>query len=152
MQSLIQPLIDGLGIHALVQIPDLRGTVLHMIRNDSQDFHGFGECYFSEILPSAVKAWKFHLNQMQNLAVPVGRVRLVVFDDREGSGTRGQVQVLDLGRPDNYFRVTIPPQLWYGFSCISAQPALLVNFANIPHDPSESITSPIDEAKIPYHW
>ena len=152
MQSSIQPLIDGLGIHALVQKSDARGTVLHMIRNDSQDFHGFGECYFSEILPSAVKAWKFHLNQMQNLAVPVGKVRLVVFDDREGSGTRGQIQVLDLGRPDNYFRVTIPPQLWYGFSCISAQPALLANFVNIPHDPSESITTPMDEAKIPYHW
>lgn len=152
MQSPIQPSIAGLVIHDLGQISDERGTVLHMIRNDSHDFHGFGECYFSEILPSAVKAWKFHLNQMQNLAVPVGKVRLVVFDDREGSGTRGQVQVLDLGRPDNYFRVTIPPRLWYGFSCISAQPALLANFANIPHDPAESITIPMDEAKIPYQW
>jgi dTDP-4-dehydrorhamnose 3,5-epimerase len=67
MQSSIQPLIDGLGIHALVQKSDARGTVLHMIRNDSQDFHGFGECYFSEILPSAVKAWKFHFLRTENV-------------------------------------------------------------------------------------
>jgi dTDP-4-dehydrorhamnose 3,5-epimerase len=152
MQSPIQPLIAGLGIHVLSQISDERGTVLHMIRKDSQDFHGFGECYFSEILPGAVKAWKFHLSQTQNLAVPKGRVRLVVFDDREGSNTKGQLQVLELGRPDNYFRVTIPPRLWYGFSCISPAPAMLANFANIPHDPTESITIPADEAKVPYRW
>ncbi len=148
----IQPLIAGLGIHALGQISDERGTVLHMIRNDSQDFHGFGECYFSEIRPGAVKAWKFHLNQTQNLAVPAGKVRLVVFDDREGSDTRGQLQALELGRPDNYFRVTIPPRLWYGFACVSPELALLANFANIPHDPAESITLPVGEARIPYQW
>jgi len=152
MRPLVKPLITGLGISALGQISDNRGTLLHMIRKDSHNFHGFGECYFSEILPGAVKAWKFHLKQTQNLAVPVGRVRLVVFDDREGSITKGQIQIVNLGRPDCYYRITIPPQLWYGFSCISAVPALITNFADIPHDPAESSTIQVDEAKIPYQW
>lgn len=145
-------LISGVAIHMLGQISDQRGTVLHMLRKDSENYHGFGECYFSEILPGAVKAWKFHFKQLQNIAVPVGAVRLVIYDDREGSDTKGLVQTLDLGRPDNYFRVTIPPRLWYGFSCTSTGPALLANFANIPYDPIESITIAVDELKVPYDW
>ena len=81
--------IHGVAIVALREMVNESGNVLHMLRNDAPDFTKFGECYFSEILPGAIKAWKLHHEQTQNLAVPVGRVRLVIYDDREGSSTRG---------------------------------------------------------------
>ena len=52
------PRIDGVVITELRQISDERGSVLHMFRCDSPEFVRFGECYFSELLPGAVKAWK----------------------------------------------------------------------------------------------
>ena len=77
--------IDGIITTELRQINDQRGAVLHMLRCDALGFVRFGECYFSEVLPSAIKAWKRHRVQSQNLAVPVGRIRLVIYDDQESS-------------------------------------------------------------------
>lgn len=144
--------IDGITITELHQISDERGAVLHMLRCDASEFTSFGECYFSEILPGAIKAWKRHRVQTQNLAVPTGRVRLVIFDDRQDSPTKGKLQILELGRPDAYRRVKIPPGLWYGFACISTMPALLVNCADLPHAPDESELSPVNDPIFPYVW
>lgn len=144
--------IDGVIITNLRQISDERGAVLHMLRCDESEFVRFGECYFSEVLPGVIKAWKCHRAQTQNLAVPVGRIRLVIYDDRESSATQGNLQVLELGRPDAYLRLQIPPGLWYGFACISATPALLANCADLPHDPAESELLPVNDSTIPYTW
>ncbi len=144
--------ITGVVLTELCQISDERGGVLHLLRSDEPDFTRFGECYFSEVLPGAVKAWKRHSAQSQNLAVPVGRMRMVIFDGREASSSRGVVQVLELGRPDAYMRLQIPPGLWYGFSCISNIPALMVNCADLPHDPDESERRCMDDPEIPYRW
>jgi dTDP-4-dehydrorhamnose 3,5-epimerase len=134
----LTPTIDGLIVTPLRVIADERGAVLHMLRADAPGFTSFGECYFSEVNPGVVKAWKRHSRQMQNLAVPAGRVRFVVYDARESSPTRGAIDVIELGRPDAYLRLCIPRQLWYGFKCVSDTPALVANCADIPHDPAES--------------
>ncbi|MFG1691094.1 dTDP-4-dehydrorhamnose 3,5-epimerase [Gemmatimonadota bacterium] len=144
--------IEGVAVTELREIWDGRGAVLQMLRSDAPDFVGFGECYFSEVLPDNVKAWKCHLAQTQNLAVPVGRARLVLFDDREGSSTRGNIQALELGRPDAYVRVRIPPGLWYGFSCVGETPALLANCPDLPHDPQESKQRPLEDPRMPPFW
>ena len=144
--------IEGLLACDLKEIQDERGSVLHMIKNNSVGYHGFGECYFSEILPGFVKAWKKHTVQTQNFAVPVGRIKLVVYDDRINSISNGLIDIIELGRPNNYLRVVIPPNLWYGFSCIGDKPALLANCANFPHNPSESLTINYQENNIPYNW
>ena len=146
------PRIDGVIITELRQIVDQRGAVLHMMRCDAPEFVRFGECYFSEIAPGAIKAWKRHQAQSQNLAVPAGRIRLVIHDSREKSASRGQTMVMELGRPDAYLRVGIPKGLWYGFACISATPALLANCADLPHDPFDNEMRPADDPEIPYTW
>ena len=137
---------------ALRQIPDARGAVLHMLRSDAPDFVQFGECYFSEVLPGAIKAWKRHRVQTQTLAVPVGRIRMVIYDDRAESLTHKALLTIELGRPDAYVRLRIPPGVWYGFACVSELPALLVNCADLPHDPGESDTLALDTQEIPYSW
>lgn len=144
--------IDGVVITALREISDERGSVLHMLRCDAPEFVRFGECYFSELLPGAIKAWKRNMNQTQHLAAPVGRVRLVIYDDRESSQTRRTLLVLELGRPDAYVRVRIPPGVWYGFACVGPTAALLANCSDLPHDPSTNELRSQDELEIPYAW
>jgi dTDP-4-dehydrorhamnose 3,5-epimerase len=137
--------IEGLSVTPLREIADARGAVLHMLRADAADFKGFGECYFSEVAPGAIKAWKRHRRQTQNLAVPIGRARFVIYDARESSATCGHVDVLELGRPDAYARLRIPPLLYYGFACVSEGTALVVNCPDIPHDPAESDTLRLED-------
>ena len=148
----MQDSIFGVEVVNVREIKDERGSILHVIREDDQLFEHFGECYCSEILPGYVKAWKFHHRQKQNLVVPVGRVKFVLYDNRPDSGSNGSLMEVQLGRPDAYHRLTIPAQIWYGFTCLSSEPALLVNCATEMHDPSESkILAPEDEL-VPYKW
>jgi len=146
------PLINGVLITELLQIADERGAVLHHMRSDAAEFTAFGECYFSEMLPGAVKAWKRHREQTQHLAVPVGRVRFVVYDDREESPSRGILDIIELGRPDDYHRLCIPKGLWYGFTCLSDKPALIANCADRPHEPADAELRLVDDTRIPFQW
>ena len=124
--------LSDVKITNLKEIFDNRGSILHMLRSDSEDFKSFGECYFSEIYPGKIKAWKKHDKQTQNLSVPIGKIKLVLID------TDNKLIEYELGRPNFYFRVTIPPGIIYGFKCLSDEKALIVNCTDIPHDSSES--------------
>lgn len=144
-------MISGVQVRPLKQILDERGKVMHMVRRDDPDFTGFGEIYFSCVYPGAVKAWHLHTAMTLRYAVPVGRIKLVLFDDREGSGTRGEVQEIFMGT-DNYCLVTIPPGIWNGFKGIGTGMALVANCASLPHDPGEIQRRDPSDPSIPYDW
>jgi dTDP-4-dehydrorhamnose 3,5-epimerase len=143
--------IEGVRITPLKQISDERGKVMHMLRADADGFGGFGEIYFSTVFPGAIKGWHLHHRMVLNYAVPVGRIKFVLFDDRDGSRTRGELQEIFLG-PDNYQLVTVPPLVWNGFKGIGIEMALVANCASIPHDPSEIERMDPFDPRIPYDW
>jgi dTDP-4-dehydrorhamnose 3,5-epimerase len=143
--------IDGLTVTPLRRIPDERGAVFHMLREDSPGFERFGEIYFSLVYPNAIKAWHLHKQMTLNYAVPVGMVKLVCYDDREDSSTRGNVVELFIGEL-NYVLVTIPPLVWNGFKGIADRPALIANCATVPHTPDEIVRTDPFTPDIPYNW
>jgi dTDP-4-dehydrorhamnose 3,5-epimerase len=143
--------IDGVQITPLRRIPDERGAILHMLREDSPAFEHFGEIYFSAVYPGVVKGWHIHKRMTLNYAVPVGMVKLVCFDDRAGSPTRGDVQEIHIGEL-NYALVTIPPLVWNGFKGVGTGVALVANCATIAHDPDEIDRCDPFENDIPYDW
>ena len=143
--------IHDVTVTPLRRIPDERGAVFHMLREDSPVFERFGEIYFSLVYPGVVKGWHIHTKMTLNYAVPVGMVKLVCYDDRPDSPTRGEVQELHIGEL-NYVLVTIPPKVWNGFKGEGAGAALVANCATIPHDPGEiDRVDPFDN-EIPYDW
>lgn len=143
--------IHDVRVTPLRRIPDERGAVFHMLREDDPVFERFGEIYFSLVYPGVVKGWHLHKRMRLNYAVPVGMVKLVCFDDRDGSPTQGVVQELHLGEL-NYALVTIPPMVWNGFKGVGSTPALVANCATIPHDPEEIQRMDPFESAIPYDW
>ena len=144
-------MIDGVVITPLRQILDERGKVMHMLRSTDPHFTQFGEIYFSTVFPDAVKAWHIHKEMKLNYAVPVGRIKFVLFDDRESSPTRGEIQEIFMG-PDNYVLVTVPPMVWNGFKGLGAEASLVANCASIPHDPNEIDRCDPSDSRIPYDW
>ncbi len=68
--------------------------------------------------PGVIKAWHFHKIQTDYFCCIAGRARLVLYDPREGSPTRGAVMEFLLG-PDNLSLVVIPPEVYHGFQCVS---------------------------------
>jgi dTDP-4-dehydrorhamnose 3,5-epimerase len=144
-------MIHDLRVTPLQRIPDERGAVLHMLREDDPAFERFGEIYFSLVYPGVVKGWHLHKRMTLNYAVPIGMVKLVCYDDRDGSPSRGEVQELHIGEL-NYALVTIPPLVWNGFKGEGSEPALVANCATIAHDPDEIERADPFENEIPYDW
>ena len=144
-------LIHDIVVEPLRQIPDERGKVMHMLRSDSNLFEKFGEVYFSVVYPGAIKAWKLHREMTLNLAVPVGSIRLVLYDDRQESPSKGEIQEIITGE-ENYCLVKIPPMIWNGFQGLEAPSSLIVNCATLPHDAKEVERLKSSDTYIPYSW
>lgn len=146
-------MIDGVVRHKLRQFVDDRGRTMHMLRRDDPHFRAFGEIYFSGIVQGKAKGWYFHREKTLNYAVPTGLLRVVLFDDRPGSPTRGQVEEHLLGEDESHYALlTIPPHLWYGFQGIAPGVSIVANCADMPNDPAESDRKPLDSPDIPYKW
>lgn len=144
-------MIDGVKLTPLRQILDERGKIMHMLRADQPHFQGFGEIYFSTVLPGAIKGWHIHREMTLNYAVPHGHIKLVLYDERADSPTKGELMELFLGQ-DNYQLVTIPPLVWNGFKGYGTEPALVANCSDIPHDPHEIDRLDPFDPRIPYSW
>jgi dTDP-4-dehydrorhamnose 3,5-epimerase len=144
-------MIDGVKIVPLRQIVDERGKIMHMLKATDPHFIGFGEIYFSTAWPGTVKAWHIHQTMTVNNAVISGRAKLVLYDIREGSPTKGELQEIFLGE-DNYVLVQIPPGIANGYKAYGDKLVILANAATEPHDPDEMLRLPPNTDQIPYDW
>jgi len=144
-------MIEGITITPLKVISDNRGKVMHMLRKDSKVFKKFGEIYFSIIFYNAIKAWHLHLENTLNYACISGKVKLVLFDDRMNSRTKGKYQELILSQ-ENYFLVTIPKNIWNGFKGLQKKESIIANCLTLPHNESEMIRKPIKDNYFKYNW
>ena len=144
-------MIDGIKISPLKKISDERGTVMHMLRCDDPEFEQFGEIYFSTIYPGVIKGWHLHTEMTLNYAVVCGMIKLVLYDSRENSATKGKVQEVFLGE-ENYSRVKVPPGIYNGFKGVGTTRAIVANCSTTPHDPGEIVRLDPFSAEIPYDW
>ena len=123
------------------------GNVMHVMKETGVGYLSFGEAYFSQVNKGAIKAWKRHRKMTLNLVVPVGEIKFVLFDDRDISNTIFQEVMIS---KNNYCRLTIPPMVWVGFQDFANDGSMLLNIANIEHDPDEVDRKEIE--KINYNW
>tara|TARA_A100001011_G_C13777526_1_gene621820 strand:- start:95 stop:529 length:435 start_codon:yes stop_codon:yes gene_type:complete len=144
-------MIHDVKITPLKIISDDRGKVMHMLRNDNPIFHSFGEIYFSTIYKDSIKAWHLHKESTLNYACIKGSVKLVLFDERPESPSKGKYQEINLS-PENYFLVTIPPNIWNGFKGLYKSESIIANCLNLPHNEKEMVRKNHSDKKFNYKW
>ncbi len=144
-------MIDGVKVVALERIPDERGTIYHMLKRTDPHFIDFGEIYFSSIYSGIIKGWHRHMDMTLNYCCIHGRIKLVVFDERDGSSSKGEIMEVFLG-PDHHALVVIPPDLWCGFKGMSDPFSLVANCCTHEHDPARSTRIDPFDNHIPYDW
>lgn len=144
--------IEGVNIKQLKKIPDERGSIMHMLRNDDENFDKFGEVYFSTAYPGAIKGWHEHTLQTQNYAVVYGMIKLVLYDNRVQSNTYKNLIEIFMGDL-NYVLVTIPTGVINGYKCIGDKTAIVANCADMPHTAAGEMLryDPMSD-DIPYKW
>jgi len=123
------------------------GLIYHGLKNIDKGFKEFGEVYFSSLKKGKIRAWKLHKKMTLNLIVPVGKIHLCLFDDRKRSKTFNETFKIILSQ-NPYFRLTVPPGIWFGFQGVSDGLNLICNVADISHDPNEVLRKDIKEIKM----
>ena len=131
-------IIEGILLNPVKKISHDNGDLFHIIRNYDKGYEGFGEAYISTVKYNEIKAWKKHTKMTANMVVPIGKVKMIVFDERPDSKTNGIFNEYELSL-DNYYRLTIPPNLIYGFMGLDETLNMIINVTSIPHDPREQI-------------
>ena len=124
-------ILERILVTPLRRIAVSGGDVLHAMKRSDPGFRDFGEAYFSMIAAGAVKAWKLHRSMTLNMVVPAGEVRFVFFGEEIAVP---RVEVIGLA---NYARLTVPPGIWFGFQGLASPHSLILNIADILHEPDE---------------
>ena len=146
-------MIEGVKTKKLRVVPDKRGRLMEMFRNDDEMFEKFGQVYLTTTNPGFVKAWHLHKKQSDNIAVVAGTVKIVLYDARKDSNTAKEVSEFTVG-PDNPVLIHVPPGVYHGWKCISPEEALVINCCTEVYDyknPDE-FRLPFDSNEIPYKW
>lgn len=137
-------MFDNLLLTKMKVIEVEGGNIFHIIKKTEKDFMGFGEAYFSLVNFNMIKAWKKHTSMTSNLVVPVGNVKFVFFCEKEKCFRE------EIIGENNYSRITIPPNIWFGFKGLEKKINLILNIANITHNDNEVIKKDLSE--IFYKW
>ena len=137
-------LLNSISITLLKQISTEGGDVLKILMSNEDSYKGFGETYISKINPYSIKAWKKHNKMTLNLIVPFGNVRFVFIDDSTGEI---KTRIEEIGET-NYARITVPPGIWFGFQGIYSQSSLVLNVADILHNPNEADRKPLEAFNV----
>jgi dTDP-4-dehydrorhamnose 3,5-epimerase len=146
-------MIEGVVVKRLQVHPDQRGRLMEILRCDDEVFRKFGQVYMTTVYPGVVKAWHYHKVQEDNFAVLVGMVQVALYDPREDSPTKGEVNVVHAGI-HNPVLVHVPPFVYHGFKNVGTEEAIVVNCPTEPYhreQPDEYRVDP-HENDIPHDW
>ncbi len=146
-------MIDGVKTKKLKVVPDERGRLMEIMRSDDELFNKFGQLYMTTNYPGVIKAWHYHKKQTDNVACVKGMIKLVMFDSREGSPTKGEINELFIGE-HNPTLVQIPDHVYHGWKCVSRTESIVVNCPTELYDykDPDEYRLPYDSDEIPYDW
>jgi dTDP-4-dehydrorhamnose 3,5-epimerase len=149
---LVAPHIDGVRIRPAITHPDRRGSVCE-IMSESWDDQPIVHVYEIGIRPGVIKGWVKHDHQDDRLFMAFGSLRVVLFDDREDSATRGLVTEHCF---DEHSRalVTIPAGVWHAVENVGVTDARMINCPTraYDHEAPDKWDLPLDTELIPFSF
>ncbi len=148
-------MIDGVKVIPLTRHVDDRGYVMEVLRSDDGHFINFGQAYVSTCDPQpgapVVKAWHKHEKQYDSFCAIAGKIKIGLYDDREGSPTRGETATVILGGGNDVL-LQIPPGVWHGQMALGFEPTCLLNIPTEPYDRENPDEQRAPWDAFPYQW
>jgi len=147
-------LIEGVAIREVLNVPKSNGYLTEIFRRDWPEAHGEVDQIFQVVLePGAISAWHAHSETIDRLFVCHGLMRIVLYDARPDSPTRGAINELRFGtiRPA---LIHVPPRVWHGVQNVSQGPAILINAVDRAYDyeDPDHWRAPVDSPAIPFNF
>ena len=145
-------MISGVLIKELKRLPDERGFFEELIRVSDPFFtEGFGQLSRSFMHEGVVKAWHVHKKQVDWWYVATGSVKVVLYDTREGSPSKGQLNEFVLGESGQDIILKIPSGVAHGCKVLKG-PANLMYITSSVYAKEEEGRIPYNDPSIGYDW
>jgi len=146
-------MIEGIKTKQLRLIPDDRGYLMEILRDDDEMFKGFGQCYVSATYPGIVKAWHAHSRQYDTFSCVQGNVKVGLWDGREESPTHGETNSFVIGE-FNRLAIQIPPGVWHGWVCLGSGMSVVLNVPSehYNYEEPDELRRPWDDPEIGFDW
>jgi dTDP-4-dehydrorhamnose 3,5-epimerase len=148
-------MIKGVETRALQVNADERGHLVEIFREDWELYDPEpAMSYYSLSYPGVIRAWhRHHRGQIDHFICPQGRIKVGIYDDREDSPTRGDLDTFVIGEHDQQ-AVRIPGACWHGFKVLGDEQAMLLNFPTnlYDYDDPDEERLPPDTDEIPHDW
>jgi dTDP-4-dehydrorhamnose 3,5-epimerase len=147
------PPIHDVVIKKLVTHADDRGYFREVLREDDQLLRRFGQTAVTKTYPGVIKAFHWHADQDDVWYVADGMARVVLYDRRPDSPTRGVTQVVYAGE-DNPVIVFIPAGVAHGYQVLGHKPVLLFYHVTKAYDPKapDEMRMRYDDPEIGFDW
>lgn len=146
-------MIEGVKVKKLKIIEDERGFLMEILRSDDEIFEKFGQIYLTAVNPGYVKGWHYHKKQNDHFICVKGKVKVVLYDPRSKSSTKGQIQEFFLSY-DNPLLVKIPRGVYHGFETDCNEISFIINIPTelYNYDNPDEHRIPFNSDEIPYKW
>lgn len=147
-------MISGVTIKPLLVHPDIPdrpdehgsgGFLMEVLRSDEGLLRQFGQSTFTVAPKQTIKAFHYHEHQDDLWFVATGRAKVVLYDRRPESPTKGETQVFYAGQGD-YKLIVIPAGVAHGYQVMSQEPVLLFYHTTAPYQSADP-----DEQRIPWN-
>jgi dTDP-4-dehydrorhamnose 3,5-epimerase len=143
-------MIDGLVVEKLKVVPRTEGELVEVLAPAADADTGIRHIHVSTIYPGDIKAWHYHPAKRETLVCLAGMLKLVFYDDREGSPTRGELREVFSGE-QSYCRVSIPPGLKHAARAYGVDRVRVLVLSDKPFDPDVSDKT-VADPPVDYDW
>ena len=145
-------MIEGVELKALVTHSDERGFFREIVRNTEEIVsEGWAQVSHSLMHPAVAKGWHVHVTQIDWWYVPVGDLKVALYDTRKGSSTHKQLDELFLGEHYKGQLLKIPAGVAHGCRVIGTT-THLIYMTSKTYDPDEEGRIPHADPGIGYDW
>lgn len=145
-------LIDGIQIKEVRPVMTGYGHLTEVLRGEWIPGNAHvDQIFVSTLLPGGLSAWHAHEKSTDRLFVVAGHMRMVFYDARENSPTRGLINEFRSGvqRP---MLIVVPPRVWHGVQNYGNTPAVLLNAVDkaYSYENPDHWRVPPDSESVPY--
>ena len=148
------PMIEGVILRTLAPQADERGEICEVF-NPAWGVHPAPLVYVYQatVRPGYVKGWIVQRHQDDRLFVSIGRIRIVLYDDRADSPTRGMLNSFTVTER-NRALVVIPRGVFHAVQNVGESEAVYINMPTAPynHANPDKYRLPLRNDLIPFDF
>ncbi len=147
-------LLDGVRIKEIRHIITRNSVTTEAVRNDWDVIdRPIQQALHVAIRVGAITDWNLHRRQTDHIFCVRGALKVVLFDDRDGSPTRGRINELFLSdrRPQ---LIVIPVGVWHAVANLWHEDSIFMNFFDrmYDHEDPDEWRLPLNTDQIPYRF